>query len=65
MPERPKDRAEAERIITSLYGWSRLHYGTLSRATDEEVIEVACDQWQFEDRYGLDASKKYVHKTIG
>ena len=64
MPRKPKDRAEAARDIESLYGWSRSDNGPANLATDEEVIEVAWDQIQFEHKHGLDASKKYVHKTL-
>ena len=58
-----KDRAEASRDIESLYGWSREHYGPQSRATDEEVIQIATDQVQFEGVYGL-TTRKYEHKTL-
>ncbi len=63
MIQYPKDGAEAERHIEALYGWSREHYGPQSRATDEEVIQIAWDQVQFEERHGL-TPRKYEHKHL-
>lgn len=64
MPERPKNRAEAERHINSLYGWSRRHHGPIYINTDRDVIEVAWSQLRFEAQYGLDPNKMYVHSAV-